>query len=72
MGGRAAQSSGGAGTGSGTGNPVADGHTIAEMKAAFSEKLNCDRPIQAMYEDDDGSLMVRMCFSDVQFLHRLR
>lgn len=64
----------GFGSGAGTGAAVQRARRVStlEMKDALSMELNAGRPISAMYEDDDGSMMARMCFSDVQFLHKLR
>ena len=65
---------GGSGRGAG-GNTSVIGNTsvtAAHMMEVFSEELNEKRPISGLFKDDDGSVNVRMCFSDVQFLHKLR
>ena len=43
----------------------------AELRGGLEKHLPAAVPIAAMYPDDDGNLIVRLCVSDIAFLHQL-
>ena len=51
---------------------------LAAVEEAVRKEINEQRPVQALYHDDQchnnkyGWLMVRICVSDIKFLHTLR
>ena len=44
---------------------------LAELRGGLEKHLPAAVPIAAMYIDDDGGMIVRLCVSDVLFLHQL-